>query len=238
MKKSVLDTFDWLLIIGTLVSTICFAVFGIGIGNAVSDYDWWITSIAAVLNIICVVLSAKGSSLNFVFGFIFNMMYTYYCIQTHHFGNAAVYGLVFLPMQVVGWLQWKKLGTTGDSDQVAAKRLTRKQAAIVAAASVIIVTASIFILNAIGGRDVLLDSVLMVLCVIAQVLLTFAFMEQWYLWIFINVLTITMWAVSAMGGDGKMTDYNLVITYIFTFVNSLNGLRVWMKLSSGERAKE
>ena len=127
MKKSVLETFDWLLIIGTLVSTICFAIFGIGIGNAVSDYDWWITSIAAVLNIICVVLSAKGSSLNFVFGFIFNMMYTYYCIQTHHFGNAAVYGLVFLPMQVVGWLQWKKLGTTGDSDQVAAKRLTRKQ---------------------------------------------------------------------------------------------------------------
>lgn len=234
MKKSVLNTFDWLLILGTAVSTICFAIFGIGLSNAVSDYDWWITSIAAILNIICVVLSAKGSSLNFIFGFIFNLMYTYYCIQTHHFGNAAVYGLVFLPMQVVGWLQWRKLGTTGESDQVAAKRLSAKQGIMVAAASVVVVAIALVVLNAVGGRDVLLDSTLMVLCVIAQILLTFAFMEQWYLWIFINVLTIAMWVASAVGGEGKMTDYNLVITYIFTFINSLNGLRVWMKLSASK----
>jgi len=235
MKKSVLQGFEWFIILGTIICTILFAFFGIGIKNAVSDMEWWITTAAAFINIFCVVLSAKGSKWNFIFGFLYNLLYAYYCVHTSHYGNAAVYGAFFLPMQIVGWLQWKKIGTTGEQEQVAAKRLTRNQRIWISAASVVIMVAVWFVLRAVGGQDSEVDAILMVICVIAQLLLTFAYMEQWVIWIAVNTLTIVMWTMSAFHGEGRLADLNIVICYIFTLINSINGLRVWLKLSSGEK---
>jgi len=231
MKKSVLQPFDWFLIIGILVTTVLYSVLATDIQESVRSIDWWITSVCAVVNILCVVLSAKGSRLNFLFGILFNLLYAIYCLRTSHLGNAAVYGLFFLPMQVVGYLQWKKIGTTGDADQVAARRLTRRQVLFVGAGCFVAAITVYLLLNSLGGNEAVLDAILTVLCVIAQILLTLAYAEQWYLWIIINVLTVVMWGVSAFRGNGTSYDAILVINYIFTLVNSINGLRVWMKLS-------
>lgn len=235
MKKSVLQGFEWFIILGTIVCTILFAIFAIGIRNAVSDSEWWITSIAATFNIFCVVLSAKGSKWNFLFGLLYNMLYAYYCVHTSHYGNAAVYGAFFLPMQVVGWLQWRKIGTTGELEQVAAKRLSAKQRIWISAASVAAAISAWAILHFVGGADAEVDAVLTVVCVIGQLLLTFAYMEQWFVWIAVNTLTIIMWTMSALGGEGRLADINIVICYIFTLINSINGLRVWLKLSSNPK---
>lgn len=233
----ILTPFEWCLIGGTVVSTILCAIFLDGFSNAVSDFSWWFTSIAAVLNICCCCFSARGSRWTFLFGFIYNCMYTEYCFQTSHYGNAAVYGLIFLPLQVFGWLQWRKLGSrTEGEDVVDAKRLSWKWRAIVTVASAAVMAALAFLLKSIGGQDSLVDSMSTVLCVIAQLMLTFAFMEQWFIWIAVNVLTIAMWALSAWTGyrtEGvvNLSDLNLVICYIFVLVNSINGLLVWLRLS-------
>jgi len=236
MKKSVLQPFDWFLIIGILVTTILYSLLAADIHECVRDINWWIPTVCAVVNILCVVLSAKGSSLNFLFGVLFNLLYAIYCVRTSHMGNAAVYGLFFLPMQVVGYLQWKKIGTTGDAGQVAARRLTRRQIILVGAGCVVASALVYAILHMIGGNEAVLDAILTVLCVIAQILLTFAFAEQWYLWIIVNILTVVMWGVSAARGNGTQYDAIVVINYIFTLVNSINGLRVWLILSSRNEA--
>lgn len=235
MKKSVLQGFEWFIIIGTIVCTLLFAIFGIGIREAINDYEWWITTIAAVLNIFCVVLGAKGSKWNFLFGLIYNIIYAYYCIHTSHYGNAAVYGAFFVPMQIVGWYQWNKIGTAGDLDQVAAKRLSGKQRMWLSLASAVLVVGVWAALHFVGGADAELDAILMVICVIAQILLTFAYMEQWYIWIAVNLLTVVMWTMSALRGEQRLADINIVITYIFTLINAVNGLMIWRRLSSQSR---
>lgn len=235
--KRILTAFEWCLIGGTVLSTVLCAIFLTGARTAMGDFYWWFTSIAALLNILCCCFSARGSKWTFLFGFIYNCMYTVYCFQTCHYGNAAVYGLVFLPLQVIGWLQWKKLGSSElDADAVDAKRLSWKWRAVVTLASAFVMAALALLLKRIGGQDSLVDSMSTVLCVIAQLMLTFAFMEQWFIWIGVNLLTIVMWALSVWNGyraDGvlNLSDLNLVICYIFVLINSINGLSVWLTLS-------
>ena len=81
---------------------------------------------------------------------------------------------------------------------------------------------------------VLCDAVSMVCNLLGQLLMTFAYMEQWYFWIGVNVFTIVMWAASL---DGPADSYALVLVvkYAFFLLNSLNGLRIWINLSR-ERA--
>ncbi len=238
-RESILRPFEWVMIIGTALAVIISAIFVTGLGNAVSDFDWWVTSIAAILNICCCTCSARGSRWTFFFGALYNIMYTYYCIVTAHYGNAAVYGLCFLPLQLVGWLHWRRIGNNEESSQVAAKRLSWKMRGLITLASAVVMVGLWLLLRNVGGHDSEVDAICTVLCVIAQLLLTFAFMEQWFVWIAVNVLTLVMWALSAAAsvkaGHSLASDLNLVICYAFVLINSINGLRVWLALSKDRR---
>ncbi|MBO6222115.1 MAG: nicotinamide mononucleotide transporter, partial [Bacteroidales bacterium] len=86
-------------------------------------------------------------------------------------------------------------------------------------------------IDSVNKSKVLLDSVVMTLNIAGQVLLSFAFMEQWYIWILVNISSISLWAVALLGGTGSGNAAVMLIKYIFYLMNSLNGLRIWLGLS-------
>ncbi len=58
-------------------------------------------------------------------------------------------------------------------------------------------------------------------------LMVMAYMEQWWLWIFVNALGLVMWiAVFARGGESSA---EMVIMWLFYLINSINGYIVWSK---------
>ena len=73
------------------------------------------------------------------------------------------------------------------------------------------------------------DAVTTVLSIVAQFLMALAFMEQWALWIITNVVSVAMWCVCVSRGDPHAG--LMVIMWLFYLANSVNGLRVWLKLS-------
>ena len=83
----------------------------------------------------------------------------------------------------------------------------------------------------IDKSKILLDAVVMILNIAGQVLMSLAFMEQWYIWILVNVSSISLWAVAVMRGAGSGNAAVMLIKYIFYLLNSLNGLRIWLNLS-------
>lgn len=231
MKKISLTAFEWTLVAGTILCPLLTAIFS---GPAVlGDWEWWFTYIAAVLNIFCCVYSAKGSSWTFLFGSVYDSMYAVYCIYTHHYGNAAVYGIFFLLMQLLGYIRWRRLGDVGDSGQVAAKRLSWKGRIWLTLATLAGMAVLVVVLRKLGGSNVMVDAVCTALCIIAQLLLTLAYFEQWFIWIGVNVATIVLWAVSATEGPLSLSSLNLAICYFFVLLTSVNGLRVWYGLSKG-----
>ena len=76
---------------------------------------------------------------------------------------------------------------------------------------------------------VLLDVVPLVCNVIGQLLMSTAYMEQWFFWIAVNITSIGLWAFS-----DKSFAPVYIVKYSFYLLNSFNGLRIWYKLSREE----
>ena len=86
-----------------------------------------------------------------------------------------------------------------------------------------------FILQYVGDPQPFKDSATTVLSVVAQALMALAFMEQWALWIITNIISVVMWGVCLVRGEAHAGI--MVIMWTFYLLNSINGLRVWLKIS-------
>ena len=61
--------------------------------------------------------------------------------------------------------------------------------------------------------------------------MSLAFYEQWYLWILVNISSIFLWGGTMMSSAASSYTVVMFIKYCFYLVNSVNGLRIWYKLS-------
>ena len=228
MKQKVLNAYDWFLIVGVIASNIIYTVLS-------GDLDI-VGSVAGIAGVLCVVLVAKGSIWNYLFGLVNVSMYAYISYHAALYGDAALNALYYLPMQFIGWWQWRKRGAAiseseadGNGVQVKARRFNWRQRIILALGCTAAVVAGGFILQHFGDPQPFKDSTTTVLSIVAQALMALAFMEQWVLWIITNIVSVVMWVVCVARGEAHAAV--MVIMWSFYLLNSINGLRVWLKLS-------
>jgi nicotinamide mononucleotide transporter len=86
-------------------------------------------------------------------------------------------------------------------------------------------------IDTLNRPKILLDAVVMMLNIAGQVLLSLAFMEQWYIWNLVNVASISLWVVTLTGSGASGYAVVMLIKYVFYLLNSINGLRIWLGLS-------
>lgn len=228
MNNKVLSFFDWFLIIGVIASNILY--------TALSGTVDVVGSIAGIAGVLCVVLVAKGSIWNYLFGIINVSLYAFISYKASLFGDAALNALYYVPMQFIGFWQWRKRGAMineaeadGRGVQVNARRFNARQRLWLALGCSLAVIAGGFILQYFGDPQPFKDSTTTVLSIVAQALMALAFMEQWFLWIITNIVSVVMWGVCMARGEAHAAV--MVIMWSFYLLNSLNGLRVWLKLS-------
>lgn len=228
----ILGFYDIFLILGVILTSMAYSLTS-------GDFDILGTA-AGISGVICVVLVAKGSIWNYVFGLVNVAAYAIISWKASLYGDAALNALYYLPMQFIGWWQWRKRGaatsrassTEPDHDvRVRARRMSGLQRVVLVLFSAALVFAGGLLLECLGDPQPYKDSATTVLSIIAQALMALAFMEQWALWIITNVISVAMWSVCVARGEEHAG--LMVIMWLFYLLNSLNGLRVWLKLSKG-----
>ena len=228
MNNKVLSLYDWFLIVGVITSNVIYSIM-----TGTLDV---LGSLAGITGVLCVVLVAKGSIWNYLFGLVNVSLYAYISYKASLYGDAVLNALYYVPMQFIGWWQWRKRGAAvsdseagGGGVQVKARRFSWSQRAVLAAGCIAAVVAGGFILRYFGDPQPFKDSTTTVLSIIAQALMALAFMEQWALWIITNIVSVAMWCVCVARGEAHAGV--MVIMWVFYLMNSINGLRVWLKLS-------
>ena len=228
MKEKILSPYDWFLIVGVIASNVIYSIL-----SGTMDI---VGSVAGIAGVLCVVLVAKGSIWNYLFGIVNVSMYAYISYKAALYGDAALNAFYYVPMQFIGWWQWRKRGAAmsdaeadGAGVQVKARRFTWRQRAVLAVGCAAAVIAGGFILRYFGDPQPFKDSTTTVLSIVAQALMALAFMEQWALWIITNVVSVVMWSICVARGEAHAAV--MVIMWVFYLMNSLNGFRVWLKLS-------
>ena len=232
MKNKVLSLYDWFLIVGVIASNIFYSVM-----TGTLDV---LGSVAGITGVLCVVLVAKGSIWNYLFGLVNVSLYAWISYKAALYGDAGLNAFYYVPMQFVGWWQWRKRGAAVSSDEarklsgeedvrVKARRMSWPQRLYLALGCIAGIVTVGLLLRHLGDPQPFKDSTTTVLSIVAQALMAMAFMEQWCLWIITNIVSVVMWTICVVRGEAHAGV--MVIMWVFYLLNSLNGFRVWLRLS-------
>lgn len=181
--------------------------------------------ISALTGLWCVILTAKGKTSSFIVGTINIVLYIIISFQAKFYGEVMLNLLYYLPMQYIGWKMWKN-SMGAEDDTVGAKTLSTKVKVLGIIGTVIAIVAYAGLLNMLGGNLTLIDSMSTVLSVVAMYLLVNRYVEQWIVWIFVNVVSIIMWAISIRQGGTDVATLMMWSTYL---INSIFGYITWKK---------
>lgn len=208
-----------------------------------------VISLGALMGVVNTVLSANGNIWTFFFGVLDVCICSYTNLDSGNIGQFLQHVLYFLPMQIVGFWQWRKRGASfsakdGEVKKVRARRLDRKQWGYVGAAlfvGTIVAYGILFWIDKaqlaagkiaeIDNAKLILDAAVVVLNIIGQILMSLAFADQWYIWNLVNVFSILLWLNRLFSPEASSYTVVMVIKYVFYLLNSVNGLRIWLKLS-------
>lgn len=200
--------------------------------TAISIYwgDNFIGILMAVTGVICVVATGKGKLSCYLFGLVNTVLYACVAWKARYYGEVMLNALYYVPMQFVGWYLWKKHMNQQTKEVLKTKMTWVWQLTTLAAAAASIFGYG-FLLKSLGGNLPYIDSMSTCLSVLAMILSVKRLMEQWILWIVVDVVTIFMWAVNYLKGG---TDIATLLMWSVYLVNAVIMFKKWFDESREE----
>ncbi len=211
--------FDWMfLLLGILVQVVVFVL----------QPDNPIAIVSGIAGIISVILCAQGKISTFFFGFIQISTYLYLCVVQKLYSGVAI-NVFYLCSQFYAIFVWSKhyrLHT--DSNSVSADQSSGLVPRQLSWKMMLVFTVACLLLSALTGwllsvytddTQPWLDAFTTVPAIFAQVLMMLAYRDQWVIWLFIDVLSIIMWA--------RAGNWCMVAQYAFWCANCIYGWHHW-----------
>lgn len=247
----------WLFLFAGVILAMT-VIFSIG-GTNYQDWhsvllNWVISPVSALTGIVCVLLCAKGNKWNYVWGTVNCLTYGYLAYFCGYYGDMLLNLGYFLPFQLIGYIWWNKHLRNGSNNTVIMRRLNWKQAVGITAGGIVATGVFGYLLTQLDGwffnvmkrnqsiyeyidnifhvpfLGAIFDASTETLQVIAQILMTLAFVEQWILWILVNIITIIMW-ITVIVADPTSIAWAMptLLMWVAYLVNSVYGYINWLR---------
>ncbi|HDG1708052.1 TPA: nicotinamide riboside transporter PnuC [Kluyvera ascorbata] len=209
----------------------------------------WIEAVGTVAGLLCIWLASLEKIVNYLFGLINVTLFAIIFFQIQLYASLLLQ-LFFFAANLYGWYAWSRQTSQNEAElQIRwlplSKALSWLAACVVTIALMTLYIDPVFavltrvavnVMQAMGVNVVMptlqpdafpfWDSCMMVLSIAAMVLMTRKYVENWLLWVIINVISV---AIFALQGVYAMALEYLILTFI-----ALNGSRMWMN-SARER---
>lgn len=244
MKKINEDRFNKIfnafILIGMLVAVIASSALKFS-DPEVSRFMLLLSAFGAIMGVLSTVLSANGIIWTFLFGLIDVLIYSFNLSQQTPLPISTLLLHVgyFIPMEFIGFYKWRKRGATGKV-QVKAQHLSRKGWLLSGLLFVAVFALSFALSYYAAGRSaatadvnlpkVALDALMTTSNIVALVLMSMAYMEQWYLWTMVNISSVIFWTITLVTQPEEAASVVYLSKYVFYFINGINGIRIWSKL--------
>jgi nicotinamide mononucleotide transporter PnuC len=190
------------------------------------------TSIFTVLNLI---LIDRGRLTNYLWGILSCSVWLFVALENRLIGDIATQLFYFI-MQFIGIYAWQKNLDADGQEEITPKKMTQKQSLVIAVITVILYFIMVYISKKANGNQVWLDSLILPMSIVAQILMTYGYRSQWLFWIVINIINVVIWAIQLHGGGNSAL--SMLVLNIMMLINSLYGLYVWYKHSDEVSTKE
>ena len=204
----------------------------------------WIEAIGTVAGLLCIWLASLEKISNYLFGIINVTLFAIIFFQIQLYASLLLQ-LFFFAANIYGWYAWSRQGNDNQA-ALQIRWLTLPKAIGWLVATVIaigLMTAyidpvfafltrvAVAAMQSIGlnvAQPVLepdafpfWDSCMMVLSVVAMILMTRKYVENWILWVIVNMISIVIFALQGV--------YAMSLEYLLLLFIALNGVRMWGK---------
>ena len=214
--------FDYLFLFGLLAVQLALTPIMIDSGLSVG---WNIfVIVASFIGTLATIICAKGKMSYYIWGFIQTGMFLIFNLKLKLWVESAeqVYYLVTM---FIGVFIWKK-NINKDKEAIKAKQFNVSKFVITVIALIVLSVGIYFIDVKIGGTAPLLDTLSLSIAIVANILCTFCYKEQWLLWFILDVVQTILYFVI---GQPLMA-----IMYIAWTINTIYGWINWSKTINGK----
>ncbi|MBR2785646.1 MAG: nicotinamide mononucleotide transporter [Clostridia bacterium] len=196
-----------------------------------ADPNWLaiVNFISGICGIICIFFCAKASVSNYVFGLVNTIVYVLFLIHDRIYGTLALELLVYLPLNIFGWIVWARNRDKQDTEKTLSRKLTWWQDILSVIAVGFTGVICYFGLSKLGGAVPWLDAYIVAVGVIASMLQLFRFREQYIWWTVSNIVAVTMYIINF--------DPVYLTKKSIYFIMGIIGLYNWWKLQKERNAE-
>ncbi|WP_455817758.1 nicotinamide riboside transporter PnuC [Pseudomonas cerasi] len=204
----------------------------------------WIEAMGTIAGLLCIWLASLEKIANYAFGLINVTLFAVIFFQIQLYASLLLQ-LFFFVANIYGWYAWSR--QTSDNQQALKvrwlplpERLAWGAAIAVAIALMtryidpvfaFLTQTAVSLMHSLGLNVVMpqlqpdafpfWDSCMMVLSIAAMVLMTRKYVENWLLWVIINVISVMIFARQGV--------YAMALEYAILTLIALNGSWLWMK---------
>ena len=183
----------------------------------------WLSLVSGLLGITSVILCSQGNIWTFAFGFGQILTYSGLCWIERFYAGLLMSAFYFLS-QIYGIYAWQRQ-RTGDSVVIVPRSLQLNRFVLLCTIVAVVSVGVGGLLNRYtDDPQPYLDAVTTVVSIVAQVMLVMAIRQQWWLWLFVDVLFVAMWIMAG--------NWSMVAQYGFWCINCVYGMLRWKDLAT------
>ena len=139
---------------------------------------------------ICVWLTVKQNIWNWPIGIANNVFYIVLFFEARLFADMSLQ-IVYVVLGALGWYWWLHGGA--DRTRLLVSKINLPHAAVLAVITIVATTSLTFFLQSVNDSAPFLDALTTVLSLVAQYMLTRKLLENWYVWITVDVIYIGLY---------------------------------------------
>ena len=103
-------------------------------------------------------------------------------------------------MEIIGIFKWKK-HLKKDAQEIVKTKLSVKERYIYSFLIIISSFIGAILIKFMGGANPFIDSTTTIMSIVGQILTVKRCIEQWYVWFFVNLLSLVMWFIAYINGS-------------------------------------
>ncbi|HEQ1858821.1 TPA: nicotinamide riboside transporter PnuC [Providencia alcalifaciens] len=204
----------------------------------------YIEAVGTIAGLLCILLASFEKTINYLFGLINVTLFAVIFFQIQLYANLLLQ-VFFFGANIYGWYAWSRVSNSQEAE-LKIRWLSLPKALTTLVISVLAIIFLTFNIDAVFGRlatwavellnlfgaNLTLptldpdafpfwDSTMTVLSVVAMILMTRKYVENWLLWVVINVISIVIFFIQGV--------YAMSLEYLILLGIALNGSRLWIK---------
>ena len=167
-----------------------------------------------VTGLLCAYFASEGKRVNYILGLINYILMGYVSFKNNLFGIFFFYIFIFSPLQIHGYISWKK--NLDSNENVKVREFNLKNSIIITLSCIVGSFALGYFLSLIPGqRLAIMDASSNCINLCGVILMILRFKEAWWLWLANNIIDLIIWIITTMNnGTGSIMMLLVSIGYL------------------------